>query len=248
MYLFDPPYNTGNEHWAYNDNVNSPMMQDWLGKVVDKEDLTRHDKWLCMMTPRLKLLRELLHPEEGIIFVSIDDSEGATLRILMDEIFCPENWFATLTRRAMHTVRNSSKDFNLNTDYVLVYGTNKAWHDQSKSRYVRVPMDKSLDYPFDDNDGKGPYKLDPISARNYYKPYEYTFKNGLVWNAPKGSYPRYSPETLLEMEEKGQIVFSGKDPKAKRYLRDVQEGRPPDALLHPEDVGFNSYGTSLLSH
>ena len=66
----DPPYNTGNEKWVYNDNVNSPMMQDWLGKVVDIEDLTRHDKWLCMMTPRLKLLRELLR-EDGVIFVSI---------------------------------------------------------------------------------------------------------------------------------------------------------------------------------
>ena len=62
----DPPYNTGNEKWVYNDNVNSPMMQEWLGKVMDKEDLTRHDKWLCMMMPRLKLLRELL-AEDGII-------------------------------------------------------------------------------------------------------------------------------------------------------------------------------------
>src|SRR6266496_1206737 len=70
----DPPYNTGNENWVYNDNVNSPMIQDWLGKVVDKEDLTRHDKWLCMMMPRLKLLLELLS-EDGVIFISIDDHE-----------------------------------------------------------------------------------------------------------------------------------------------------------------------------
>ncbi len=67
----DPPYNTGNEKWAYNDNVNSPMMQEWLGKIVDREDLTRHDKWLCMMMPRLKLLREFLR-NDGAIFVSID--------------------------------------------------------------------------------------------------------------------------------------------------------------------------------
>ena len=70
----DPPYNTGNEKWIYNDNVNSPMMQEWLGKVVDREDLTRHDKWLCMMMPRLKLLKELLS-DDGVIFVSIDDNE-----------------------------------------------------------------------------------------------------------------------------------------------------------------------------
>src|SRR5215204_1841122 len=70
----DPPYNTGNEGWAYNDNVNSRLMKEWLGKTVDAEDLERHDKWLCMMWPRLQLLRELL-AEDGVIFVSIDDNE-----------------------------------------------------------------------------------------------------------------------------------------------------------------------------
>lgn len=87
----DPPYNTGNEGWAYNDNVNSPMMQSWLGQTVDREDLTRHDKWCCMMLPRLKLLRELL-TEDGAIFVSIDDNEVHHLRCLMDEVFGEENF------------------------------------------------------------------------------------------------------------------------------------------------------------
>src|SRR3990170_3446315 len=87
----DPPYNTGNEGWKYNDNVNSPMMQEWLGKVVDREDLTRHDKWLCMMTPRLKLLRELL-ADDGGIFISIDYNEEARLRMLADEIMGEENY------------------------------------------------------------------------------------------------------------------------------------------------------------
>jgi adenine-specific DNA-methyltransferase len=82
----DPPYNTGNEGWAYNDKVNSPMMREWLGNVVDKEDLTRHDKWLCMMMPRLKLLKELL-AEDGAIFISIDDDEQHRLRMLCDEVF-----------------------------------------------------------------------------------------------------------------------------------------------------------------
>jgi adenine-specific DNA-methyltransferase len=90
----DPPYNTGNEKWVYNDNVNSPMMQDWLGKIVDKEDLTRHDKWLCMMMPRLRLLRELL-TEDGVIFISIDENEQHHLRCLMDLIFGEDNHIAT---------------------------------------------------------------------------------------------------------------------------------------------------------
>lgn len=89
----DPPYNTGNEGWVYNDNVNDPKMKKWLGKVVGKEfeDLTRHDKWLCMMYPRLKLLHKLLAPD-GAIFVSIDDNEQAILKLLMDDIFGSGNF------------------------------------------------------------------------------------------------------------------------------------------------------------
>src|SRR5712692_6608212 len=99
--FIDPPYNTGNEGWVYNDNVSSPMMQEWLGKVVDREDLTRHDKWLCMMWPRLKILRELL-VQDGVIFVSIDDNEIHRLREAMDEIFREDNFVGTFVwkRRA----------------------------------------------------------------------------------------------------------------------------------------------------
>lgn len=90
----DPPYNTGNEGWCYNDNVNSPLMKEWISKnanPVDKEDMQRHDKWLCMMYPRLKLLHELL-ADDGVIFVSIDDNELNNLRGVMDEIFGEENF------------------------------------------------------------------------------------------------------------------------------------------------------------
>ena len=87
----DPPYNTGNSTWIYNDNVNSPMIKEWLGKEVNIEDLTRHDKWLCMMIPRLKLLRELLS-EDGAIFISIDDNEQHNLRCLLDEVFGNQNF------------------------------------------------------------------------------------------------------------------------------------------------------------
>lgn len=84
----DPPYNTGNEGWVYNDNVNDPKIKKWLGQVVGKEseDLSRHDKWLCMMNPRLKLLHKLLD-DDGVVFISIDDNENFRLRIICDEIF-----------------------------------------------------------------------------------------------------------------------------------------------------------------
>ena len=80
----DPPYNTGNEGWCYNDNVNAPLIKEWLkdsANPVDKEDLERHDKWLCMMWPRLQLLRELL-AEDGTIWISIDDDEQGRLRLI----------------------------------------------------------------------------------------------------------------------------------------------------------------------
>ena len=92
----DPPYNTGNEGWAYNDNVNSPMFREWLGKTVDKDDLTRHDKWCCMMYPRLKLLHDLL-AENGAICINLDDTEASNCRVIMDEIFGEENFLALIS-------------------------------------------------------------------------------------------------------------------------------------------------------
>ena len=123
----DPPYNTGNEHWVYSDRVNSPMIKEWLGKVVDKDDLTRHDKWLCMMTPRLKILREFLN-EDGVIFVSIDSNELHHLKMLMDEIFNEENYRDTLViRRGVKSVQAQFETINsLSNGYesILMYSKN----------------------------------------------------------------------------------------------------------------------------
>jgi hypothetical protein len=119
----DPPYNTGNEGWAYNDNVNSPMMQEWLGKAVDREDLTSHDKWLCMMTPRLKLLKELLR-DEGVIFISCDDNEAHRLRALMDEIFGEENFVSSIAVKANPRGRQSDQYIATLHDYCICYARN----------------------------------------------------------------------------------------------------------------------------
>jgi len=135
----DPPYNTGNENWVYNDNVNSPMMQEWLGKVVDREDLTRHDKWLCMMMPRLKLLRELLR-EDGVIFISIDDNEVHHLRGLMDEIFGEENFVAALIWEKVYSPKSSAKYFSENHDYIIAYARNKGNFDLGLLPRTEEPM------------------------------------------------------------------------------------------------------------
>ena len=118
----DPPYNTGNEKWVYNDNVNSPLMQEWLKdkSPVDGEDLERHDKWLCMMWPRLHLLRELL-AENGVIFVSIDDNEVQHLRMIMDEIFGEEHFICDFI---WHSEGHTDNQFpvKVNHEYILCYG------------------------------------------------------------------------------------------------------------------------------
>ena len=117
----DPPYNTGNENWVYNDNVNSPKIRKWLGQVVGKEaeDLTRHDKWLCMMYPRLKLLQKLLS-DDGAIFISIDDNEQANLKLICDEIFGAGNFVAQFVWQKK-TGAADPKGIATITEYILCY-------------------------------------------------------------------------------------------------------------------------------
>ncbi len=116
----DPPYNTGEQGWVYNDNVNSKMMKQWLGKVVKQDDLDRHDKWLCMMYPRLQLLRELL-TDDGVIFISIDDNEQHSLRMIMNEIFNEDNFVANIIWRKKAGGGEDSKHFSREHEYILCY-------------------------------------------------------------------------------------------------------------------------------
>jgi len=118
----DPPYNTGNEGWCYNDNVNDPQIKAWLGKVVGKEgeDFSRHDKWLCMMYPRLKLLQKLLSPD-GAIFISIDDNEQANLKLVCDEIFGSQNFITSFIWRKVDSPNDNKVSVTPDHEYVLAY-------------------------------------------------------------------------------------------------------------------------------
>ena len=123
----DPPYNTGNEGWVYNDNVNSPEIKRWLGSVVGKEDetLDRHDRWLCMMYPRLLLLREFLR-DDGSIWISIDDNEQANLKLLMDEIFGINNFVANVVWQKKFSPQNDAKWLSNDHDHILIFGNYSA--------------------------------------------------------------------------------------------------------------------------
>lgn len=131
----DPPYNTGNEGWVYNDNVNDPKMKKWLGEVVGKEgeDLSRHDKWLCMMYPRLKLLHKLL-ADDGVIFISIDDTELCHLRLVFDEIFGRNCFVSNISWQRTYSTRNDSKGIVNEVEHILAYGKQPGWNPNKLQR------------------------------------------------------------------------------------------------------------------
>ncbi|MDP1842835.1 MAG: site-specific DNA-methyltransferase [Sediminibacterium sp.] len=122
----DPPYNTGNEGWVYNDNVNDPKIKRWLGEVVGKEseDLTRHDKWLCMMYPRLKLLHRLLS-DDGAIFISIDDNELANLKLIMNEVFGMGNFIEYFSWYKTYSPSNLSFKTKKCLEYIICFQKKK---------------------------------------------------------------------------------------------------------------------------
>lgn len=151
----DPPYNTGNENWVYNDNVNSPLIREWLGKVVggEGETLDRHDRWLCMMYPRLALLRRLL-ANDGVIFISIDDNEAFNLQLVATELFGEQNFVTDIAWHKRVSPANDAKYFSTDHDHILVFAKNKGlW------RPNRVPRNQEqLEYYKNpDNDIRGPW-------------------------------------------------------------------------------------------
>ena len=156
----DPPYNTGNEKWVYNDNVNDPHIKAWLGKVVgaEGEDLSRHDKWLCMMYPRLKLLQKLM-AEDGVIFISIDDNELYNLKAICDEIFGSNSFVANVIWQKTYSPRNDALGIPYETDNILVYSKTGRWFPNKLER--TAAMDERHDSP--DNDPI-PWQSGDVSA------------------------------------------------------------------------------------
>lgn len=144
----DPPYNTGNEGWVYNDNLTQPQFKEWIGRTVGKEaeDACRHDKWCCMMYPRLEILKELLR-EDGVIFVSIDDIEVHNLRMMMDEIFGEERRIGCFIWKSRQNIDNRNiTGASIDHEYVLCYGSKVRGADRDRSQYSNPDHDPRGDW------------------------------------------------------------------------------------------------------
>lgn len=239
----DPPYNTGNEGWVYNDRVNSPKIKHWLGKVVGREaeDLTRHDKWLCMMYPRLVLLKDLLS-DDGAIFVSIDDNEHCNLRGIMDEIFEVNNFVTSIIWQKKYTQSNDAKYFSNTHDYIVCYAKNKL-NPNFKIKLLGRTDEQNARYDNPDNDPRGAWMTQPLHAKSGSdKNYSFTFKNGVKWSPPPGTFPRFSIETLKGADEAGRVWFGVKGtaiPRLKKYLNEMKEGVIPKTLWLYTEAGSN---------
>jgi adenine-specific DNA-methyltransferase len=230
----DPPYNTGNEGWVYNDNVNDPRIKKWLQNVVGKEgeDLSRHDKWLCMIYPRLKLLHKLLS-EDGIILVSIDDFEFSNIKLLLDEIFGGKGFFANFVwrRRVSSSMAASwiSKDheyivsYSKNPDVVFVRGEERDMDkynipDENGRYYASMPLTVGMTKEMRPNQW---YALKhPKTGTTYWPP------NNRVWG--------YYPPTMGVKIAANLIIFPEDfpdkkltTPRLKSYPEDAKRERKP---------------------
>jgi adenine specific DNA methylase Mod len=228
----DPPYNTGNEGWIYNDNVNSPEIKAWLGKVVGKEaeDLSRHDKWLCMMYPRLRLLREFLR-EDGSIWISIDDNEAHGLKLLCDEIFGRTNFIANIVWQSKDTPGNNASEVAQTHNHTIAYKKMENWRPNLIPRNAK----QVSNYKNPDNDSRGDWLGTPMTRAEHRDRDYYPLVNNAgreVW-PPKGSSWRRPPDEIKRLQSEDRIYW-GKNgdaefPVEKKFLNEVKDGVVPQS-------------------
>jgi adenine-specific DNA-methyltransferase len=248
----DPPYNTGEESWIYNDNVSSAVIREWLGKIVGKEaeDLSRHDKWLCMMYPRLQLLRHFLR-DDGLIFVCIDDNEVAAMRLLLDDTFGRNNFVASIIWQ-----KRTSPDARLPLgpahDYILVYARDI---NLAKKTIKQVPLsgERTRDFKNPDADPRGPWaSVDLTGQTGHATPdqfYEITTPSGRKLKPPEGRCWAIAPATIKTLIADNRIWF-GKNgnakPRLKKFLSET-EGVTAWTWWPNAEVGHNQEATKELN-
>ena len=249
--FIDPPYNTGEEGWCYNDKVNSPLIREWLKKEanpVDKEDLERHDKWCAMMWPRLKLLHELLS-DKGSFWMTLDDNESHRGKLLLDEIFGEENFIANVVWQKKHTRANDAKWFSDNHDHIFCFAKNK---ELFKRNLLPRPESLSDGYKNLDNDKRGPWASQPLQVKTPSKSgiYKIITPSGREVNPPSGRSWGVSREKYEALVQDNRIWFgpNGENvPRVKKFLSDVQDGLTPVTIWPHEEVGHNQDAKSEIT-
>jgi adenine-specific DNA-methyltransferase len=234
--FIDPPYNTGNEGWCYNDNVNAPMIREWLeSNPIGIEDGLRHDKWCAMMWPRLRSLHELL-AENGSLWVTIDDNEDHLLRQMLDEVFGRDGYITEVAWRHSDNSSNNVTQFSQDFNTILVYSKNEYWtpnflDNPEKRSHFSNPDDDPRGAWFDGNPVNNP-------AIRRTLQFDYPGPNGNMIKHPPNGW-RWAKETMDEKFKTGELRFSedGNRIIRRTYLAD-QKGLPPSSLwANVEETG-----------
>lgn len=257
MIYIDPPYNTGKD-FIYPDNWKDPLKnylkmtgqadEQGLKLTSNPETSGRfHSRWLSMMYPRLFFARNLLK-EDGVIFVSIDDTEVHHLRIIMNEIFGEENFVANIIWQKKYSPANDARYLSDNHDHILLYARNKEiWRPNLLPR--TAAMDERYKNP--DNDSRGPWKPGGFSVKTYSKEYDYPIKtpSGKIVQPPKGSCWQTSQRAYLKLLKDKRIWF-GKNgdakPQLKQFLSEVQQGAVAKSIWLYNEVGHNQTAKAHL--
>ena len=254
MIYIDPPYNTGND-FIYEDDFsqnadeylgNSGQFDEEGNKLVQNTESNGrfHTDWLNMLYPRLRFAKDLLS-DDGVIFISIDDNEQENLKKICDELFGSNNFITQIAWEKVHTRKNSAINFSSSHEYILCYAKIKRNYSGDTVGFKRnlLPRDNTDAYSNPDNDPKGPWKTDPITAHNYYAAdYTITKPNGIVIKRPQDRYWAYSEDSIKKMIKENAIIWGDGDsmPMVKRYLCDVQDGLVPITLFFREFAGDSS--------
>ena len=242
LIFIDPPYNTGNEGWCYNDNVNSPIMKEWLStNPVDGEDMLRHDKWLAMMWPRLTLLRELLRPD-GVLLMSLDDNEQHHARILGTEVFGEDAYLGQFVWKSRQNKDNRNENgLSVDHEYVLAFGPQ-----------IRGVQREAEQFSNPDDDSRGLWSssnmvgLATIEKRpNLHYPISNP-QTGIAYSPPFMGW-RYGPERMQRLIEEERILWPNSvtgRPREKAFLLEMAERTNASSVI--ESPIFTRDGTLEL--
>lgn len=252
MIYIDPPYNTGND-FVYKDNykdsiANYKNIVSSTGKSNPETSGRFHTDWLNMMFPRLMLAHTLLK-DDGVIFISIDDNEVDNLKKMCNEIFGENNFVTQISWECLDTIKNDAKYFSDNNEYIICYAKNI---EKLVIQGIKKGEKQEKYYRNYDNDERGKYLLTPLHAKSGTEAslYTYIFSNGQVWEAPKGTYPRFSKETLknLEMDNRIYLDPTGKKvPQKKTFLSEVGDRMPPKTFWSFSEFGSTRQSNKELS-